>query len=65
MSGQGNDFGNDELSDGARVGEGGVEDGDTSVGGIGEVDLVGADTEAADDNEVLCLFEDLCGELGL
>lgn len=33
--------------------------------GIIEIDLVGPDTEAPDDNKVLGLLEDICGEPGL
>lgn len=65
LTGKGDDLGNDKLSDTARVGEGGVEDGDTILGGKLEVDLVGTNTEAADDEEVCGLTEDLLGELCL
>lgn len=63
LTGEGDDLSNDKLSDTARVGEGGVEDGDTVFGSKLEVDLVGTDTEAADDEEVCGLTEDLFGEL--
>lgn len=49
LAGQSNNFRNDELSHTARVGEGRVEHGDTMGSGVLEVDLVGADAEAADD----------------
>jgi hypothetical protein len=65
LTGKGDNLGNDKLSDTARVGEGGVEDGDTILGGKLEVDLVGTDTEAADDEEVCSLTEDLLSELCL
>jgi len=65
LTSEGDDFGNDELGDTAGVGEGGVEDGDTIAGSVIEVDLVGTDTEAADDEQVLGLTEDLLGELRL
>lgn len=52
LSSESDDLGNDELSDGARVREGGVEDGNASFGGGGEVDLVCADAEAADDKQL-------------
>lgn len=55
----------DQLGDAAGVTEGGVEHGNTLIGGILEVNLVGADTEATDDNQVLSLLQDSCGELGL
>jgi hypothetical protein len=35
------------------------------IGGILKVDLVGTDTETTDDDEVLGLLQDSCGELGL
>lgn len=63
LTGEGDYLGNDKLSDTARVGEGGVEDGDTVFGSKLEVDLVGTDTEAADDEEVCGLTKDLFGEL--
>lgn len=56
---------NDQLGNTARVAEGGVEDRNTLFSGILEIDLVGTDTEATDDDEVLCLLQDSCGELGL
>lgn len=65
LTGEGDDLRDDQLSDTARVGERGVEDGDTILGSKLEVDLVGTDTEAADDEEVCSLTEDLFGELCL
>lgn len=55
---------NDELGHTPRVGEGGVEDRDTMVSSVIEVDLVGTDAEAADHLEVLGLAKDFVGELG-
>jgi hypothetical protein len=52
LTGEGDDFANDELGDRAGVGEGGVEDRDTVLGGVDKVDLVGADAEAADGAEL-------------
>lgn len=49
---EGHDLADNELGDGARVGEGGVEDGDTRTCGGEEVDLVGADAEATDHEEL-------------
>lgn len=60
LAGEEDDFGYDELGDGAGVGEGGVEDGDAGPGGIGEVDLGGANAEAANREEVFGVRED-CG----
>jgi hypothetical protein len=47
-----NDLADDEFGDGARVGKGRVEDGDTLLGRAVEVDLVRPDAEAADDEEL-------------
>ena len=47
-----NDLGDDEFGDGARVGERRVEDGDTGAGGGEQINLVGTDAEAADDEEL-------------
>lgn len=52
LSREADDLGKDELGDGPRVGEGRVEDGDTSRGSGGEVDLVGTDTEATNDEKL-------------
>lgn len=52
LTGESDDLGNNELSDGARVREGRVEDGNASFGGGGEVDLVCTDAEAADDEKL-------------
>jgi hypothetical protein len=57
LSRQHDDLSNDQLRHTARVTKRRVEDGDTVLGGIFEVDLVGADAEAADDNEVLSLAQ--------
>lgn len=65
LAGQHDHLTNDQLGNTARVAEGGVEDGNTLVSGILEVDLVGTDTEATDDDKVLCFLQDSCGELGL
>lgn len=65
LSRQRNDFRDDEFGNRARVGERRVEDGDTCVGGILEVDLVGTNTEATDDNEVLGLPQNASSELSL
>lgn len=52
LTAEGDNLGDDELGDRARVGEGRVEDGDSCFGGGEEVDLVGSDAEAADDEEL-------------
>jgi hypothetical protein len=53
LPGEADDFGEDELGDGARVGERRVEHGDTGVSGGGKIDLVGSDTEASDGEELV------------
>lgn len=62
---QGDDLGDDQLRNTARVGERRVEDGNTATSSIGKIDLVGADTEASDDEEVLGFAEDSLAQLGL
>lgn len=57
LAGEEDDFSDDDLGDGAGVGEGGVEDGGASVGGMLEVNLGGADAEAAYCEEVFGVFE--------
>ena len=49
LSRESNDFGQDELSDGTRIREGGVEDGNTSLAGGVEVNLVSSNAEATND----------------
>jgi len=53
LTAEGDNLGDDELGDGARVGEGRVEDGDSGLSGGEKVDLVGSDAEAADDEKLL------------
>lgn len=65
LTSKADDLANDELSDTARVGKGGVENGDTMAGGVIEINLVGTDAEAADDQQVLGLAEDLLAQSGL
>lgn len=50
---------------GDRVAAGGVHDDDTVFGGGLDIDVVDADSGAADDLEVLGGLEDLGGDLGL
>jgi hypothetical protein len=57
------DLANDELSDRARVREGRVEDADSMRRGVLEIDLVRADAEASDDNQVLGFGEDAGSKL--
>ena len=49
---EGNDFGNDEFGNRTRVGKGRVKDGNTVLSGGQEVDLVGSDTKASNDEEL-------------
>jgi len=46
------DLGHDEFSDGTGVGEGRVEDGDASLTGSVEIDLIGTDTETSNDQKL-------------
>lgn len=64
MTSEDDDFSNDQLCDTSGVRKRGVEDGDTVSRGIFEVDLVGTNTEASHDNQVLCFAEDSLIELG-
>lgn len=65
LSGQGDDFGNDQFRNTARVCEWGVENSNTTTGSISEVDLVGSDTEASDDEQVLGLAQNFLAQLCL
>lgn len=65
LSSQGDNFGNDQFRNTARVCEWGVENGNTTASGISEVDLVGSDTEASDDEQVLGLAQNLLAQLCL
>lgn len=58
-----NDLRNNQLRDATRVAERRVEHGDSIVRSILEVDLVRADAEAADDNEVFGFSENARREL--
>src|SRR5262249_52295102 len=51
-SGQRHDLGDGQLDDAAGVGVRRVEDSDATLGGGGQVDLVGADAEGADGDEL-------------
>jgi hypothetical protein len=64
LTSEDDDFSNDQLCDTSGVRKRGVEDGDTVSRGIFEVDLVGTNTEASHDNQVLCFAEDSLIELG-
>jgi hypothetical protein len=59
LAGERDDLGDNQLSNAARVGKRRVEDGNTMLGRIVQVYLVGADAEAADDEEVLGFLKDL------
>ena len=50
LSGQGDDFCNDEFGHTAGVAERRVEHSDSMLGSVAKVDLIGSDTEAPDDN---------------
>ena len=53
-----------QFGHGAGVGIGGVEDGDTLFHGGLELDLVGADAEAADGDQLVGRFQHFLGDLG-
>ena len=61
---EGDDLGDDEFCDGAGVGKGRVEHANTAIGGRGEVNLVGADTETADRDQIFGMREDTRGDFG-
>ena len=63
LAGERNDLADDQLGDRAGVGEGGVEDADTVLRGVFQVDLVRADAEASYDDEVLRCGQDARGKL--
>ena len=65
LASENNHFTDDQLGNTAGVTEGRVEDGNTLIGSILEIDLVGTDTEATDDDEVLGLLQDASSELSL
>jgi len=65
LSRKGNDFSDNQLRNTARVAEGRVEDGNTVVGSILEVDLIGTDAEAPDNDQVLGLLQNPLRELCL
>ena len=65
LTGQHNDLRNHQFGNRSRIREGGVEDDDACTSCILEVNLIGADAEAPDDNEVLCVSEHLFRELRL
>lgn len=65
MAGENDHFTDDQLGNTAGVTEGGVEDGNTLIGSILKIDLVGTDTEATDDDEVLGLLQNTGSELSL
>lgn len=62
---KGYDFSNDQFRDTSRVGERRVEDADTSPSSVVEINLVGADAEAADDKQVFGFPQDSLRQLGL
>ena len=55
---QRNNLTNDQLCHTPRVGKGTIEHGDAAFGGVFKVNLIGADTETADADEVLGVPED-------
>lgn len=65
LSCQGDDFGNDQLRNTAGVGKWRVEDSNSTSGSVVEVDLVGSDAEASNDNQILGFAQNLLAQLGL
>lgn len=65
LAGKRDDLGNDELGHTPRVRKGRVEDGNTMVGGVLQVYLVGANAKAADNQQVLRMFQHILRQLGL
>lgn len=61
---QHDDLADGQFGDAAGVGEGRVEDGDAAQASCVEIDLVGADREAADGEETLGGGKDRLGQLG-
>jgi hypothetical protein len=57
-------FGQNQFRHGTGVGVRGVEHGDTALAGSTQVNLVGADAETADRDQLLRVIEDLFGQLG-
>jgi hypothetical protein len=64
-AGQRDDLGQRQLDDAAGVAERRVEDAHPALGGGGQVDLVGADAEGADREQVRSGVEDLGGDRGV
>ena len=65
LSCQNDDFCQDEFGDGARIRERRIKDADPVLGSVAKVDLVGADAEAADDDQIFGMGENAGGQLGL
>ena len=59
---KGDDLGDGEFGDAPRVGEGGIENRETSPGGIAEIQLVGSDAKTADGKQVGVAIEEVHGE---
>ena len=64
-AGQRDELGNGQLDDAAGIGERCVEDGDTALGGRGQVDLVRADAERAHGEQILTRVHGPRRQLGL
>lgn len=60
-----NDLANDQFRDAAGIGEGGVENANSMRGGILQVNLIRANAEAANYDQVLCGLENSRRELCL
>lgn len=64
LSCQGNDFGYDQFCNTARVCKWGVEDGNSTSSSEVEINLVGSDTEASNDDQILGFAQNLLAQLG-
>jgi hypothetical protein len=62
---QGNDFGYDQFCNTARVCKWRVEDGNSTSSSEVEINLVGSDTEASDDDQILGFAQNSLAQLGL
>lgn len=64
LSCQGDDFGNDQFRHTAGVGKWRVKDSNPTAGSVAEVNLVGSDTEASNDDQILGFAQNLLAQLG-
>jgi len=65
LASKGDNFANDKFRDRSRICERRVKDADSMLSSVLEVNLVRADAEAADHDEILCCGENSSSKLGL